>query len=71
MYQGYYYEHDWANNGSFIKYQNGVENSSGDERKLTEDCKVLIEPHCKVKANSVSYTIKYSKGQVVSESDLE
>ena len=71
MYQGYYYEHDWADNGSFVKYQNGVENSSGDERKLTEDCKVLIEPHCKALKDNLSYTIKYSKGQVVSENDLE
>ena len=72
-YQGYYYEHDWDDNGNFINYLNGVEstNANAKDRKLTEDCKVLIEPHCKVTADNVSYTIKYSKDQVVSEYDLE
>ena len=73
MYQGYYYEHDWADTGNFINYLNGIESTdaSAKDRKLTEDCKVLIEPHCKVTADNVSYTIIYSKDQVVSEYDLE
>ena len=70
MYQGYYYEHDWSDNGNFIKYLSGAENASGNERKLTEDCKVVVEPYCKAKTN-VSYTIKYNKGQVVSDNNLE
>jgi hypothetical protein len=68
MYQGYYYEHVWDNTSStednFIHY-------NGTERKLTEDCKVLIAPHCKVTATGgISLTIKYTKGQVVSAHDL-
>ena len=76
MYQGYYYEHVWENNNTteesnFIHYINGVEDSDGTERKLTEDCKVLIAPHCKVTADDgIELTIKYTKGQVVSDHDL-
>ena len=67
-YQGYYYEHEWENNTDdeqyFIHY-------NGTERKLTEDCKVLIEPYCKLTgANSKTYTIKYYQGQMVSENNL-
>ena len=43
-YQGYYYQHDWADDGDFV-----TEMVNGNaERKFTEDCKVLIEPHAKV-----------------------
>ena len=78
MYQGYYYEHDWADdaantaeaNKKFIKYLNGVENTSGTERKLTEDCEVLIAPSCKVTANSATFNIKYYQGQVLSDNDF-
>ena len=68
MYQGYYYEHVWentsSNESSFIHY-------NGTERKLTEDCKVLIAPHCKVTdADGITLTIKYIEGQVVSAHDL-
>ena len=54
LYEGYYYEHAWADNEKFILYKNGVECSTCEEtdenveRKLTEDCKVLIEPRAKV-----------------------
>ena len=75
MYQGYYYEHVWDNsddnNPDFIHYSNGIENQGGTERKLTEDCKVLIAPHCKVTAaGGIDLTIKYDKGQVVSAHDF-
>ena len=75
MYQGYYYEHVWENTtgteSNFIHYTNGVENSEGKERKLTEDCKVLIAPHCKVTdEGGITLTIKYAKGQVISAHDL-
>ena len=75
MYQGYYYEHVWENTTStetnFIHYTDGIEDPDGDERKLTEDCKVLIAPHCKVTADDgITLTIKYEKGQVVSAHDL-
>ena len=79
MYQGYYYEHDWEDdpasateeNQKFIKYLNGVESVAGNERKLTEDCAVLIAPHCKVTdAAGLSFTVKYAQGQVLSDHDL-
>ena len=75
MYQGYYYEHVWDNsddnNPDFIHYSNGIENQGGTERKLTEDCKVLIAPHCKVTAaGGIDLTIKYDEGQVVSAHDF-
>ena len=76
MYQGYYYEHVWENDNTstesnFIHYTHGVEDSGGNERKLTEDCKVLIAPHCKVTdPDGITLTIKYDKGQVVSAHDL-
>ena len=63
-YQGYYYEHDWADNGNFILY--------GTEREFTEDCKVLIEPQCKVIADGgVSFTdIHYPYEIVIPDNDL-
>ena len=68
-YQGYYYQHDWADDGDFV-----TETVDGQtERKFTEDCKVLIEPHCKVTGNSdVTITdITYRKGETVSSEDLQ
>ena len=77
LYEGYYYEHKGKlANGSdetvdnvdgFIMYNNNT------ERKLTEDCKVLIEPHCKVKetaANGASFTLNYKVGDVFTLTDL-
>ena len=44
----------------------------GKERKFTEDCKVLIEPHCKVKPGnpSVTFTLKFKQGNVISSDDF-
>ena len=62
LYEGYYYEHDWDDSGNFITY--------GTERKLTEDCKVLIEPHCKVKTAVTINGHDYAVGDFVPTSDL-
>ena len=67
-YLGYYYKHVWEND-------NDVENQflhDGDERIFTEDCKVLIEPACKVTGSAVSFTgIRYNKGETVSTEDYQ
>ena len=67
-YQGYYYEHVWENDTDENEY---FINHSG-ERALTEDCKVLVEPYCKVKSGkSLSCDVHYAKGEILSENDLE
>ena len=71
LYEGYYFEHkgklangDDETGDEFIMYP-------GNERKLTEDCKVLIEPHCKVTSSSgVSYSHTYKVGDVFTVADL-
>jgi hypothetical protein len=47
-YQGYYYQHEWEDNGNFITINVG---DNKTERQFTEDCKVLVEPHCKSSVN--------------------
>ena len=67
LYEGYYYDHVWDNDTDDNQYF--ITDETG-EREFTEDCKVLVEPHCKVKTGSLSFTIKYVKKEVVSEDDL-
>ncbi len=67
-YEGYYYEHVWENDdttdeNNFIHYNR-------TERKLTEDCKVLIEPHCKVLTAVTINNTSYAVGQFVPTSAL-
>ena len=85
LYQGYYYKHDWDDNGDFVTIEvptyystaeasayntehNLSENQEGYkkagdvkgttlERQFTEDCKVLIEPQCKVLSQYVESTL--------------
>ena len=67
-YQGYYYKHDWADDGAFVTIDVG---GGKTERQFTEDCKVLIEPHCK-SSKELSYTgIKYGEGEELATEDLE
>ena len=76
-YNGYYYKHKWDGDNSTGDnidgegfYTERNENDE-DERMFTEDCKVLIEPHCK-SDDELSFTgIKYTKGQEVAEIDLD
>ncbi len=51
-------------NGSFLT------NNSGD-KYLTEDCKVLVEPFCRVKSEVTFNNIFYPKDATVSHLDLE
>ena len=80
LYEGYYFEHEWADNGKYILYDGGVEcptcvesaQHPEIERKLTEDCKVLIEPQCKVTdAGGITLTnIVYPVGTAIPSTDL-
>ena len=67
--EGYYYK---SNGTSFID-DNGTVLAANAEKILTEDCKVLVEPHCQVTAaGGASFTgIHYPKGFVVSSIDLD
>ena len=67
---GYYYRHKISSTGTFDA--DGDFEKDGNEYIPTEDCKVLIEPHCKVLSNGgVSFSnIVYAKGAAVSTSDL-
>ena len=58
LYQGYYYQYE---NGDYVTVQ--VEN--GTERQFTEDCKVLVEPHMKVKSPVTIAGHDYVAGQYV------
>ena len=54
-YEGYYY-----------KYENGTWKMDGTEKILTEDCKVLVEPHARVISGTINYGGKvYNVGDYV------
>ena len=60
-YQGYYYQHDWADSGSFV-----TETVNGNEERLfTEDCKVVVEPHAKALADIYINDEYYGEGSYV------
>ena len=73
LYEGYYYEHAGKKKDGTDEDATGFIMYSGDERKLTEDCKVLVEPHCKVKPgnSSVTFTLNFKPGNVISSEDFE
>ena len=58
--------YDDADEGYYYKYENGDFLTSGTEKLLTEDCKVLVEPWCKLAPGTVSY----AKDAEVSDKDL-
>ena len=63
--QGYYFKHTWADTGvgsGFVM--------DGGENIFTEDCKVLVEPHLKVKTAVTINGHSYSPGQYVPIADL-
>lgn len=41
--------YDDGDEGYYYKYENGTWKMDGTEKILTEDCKVLIEPHARNK----------------------
>ena len=58
--------YDNADEGYYYKYENGVYKQDGSEKILTEDCKVLVEPWCRVKTSPVTFGGKtYEVGDYV------
>ena len=82
VYQGYYFKHKWddTSTGDNIDsdgfYTEDVTVGEGEsatttkERMLTEDCKVLVEPHMKVLTDVPINGTDYKAGQYVSIADL-
>ena len=82
-YQGYYYKHQWAgdtstgnnidNEGFYtedVTIGEGESATTTKERMLTEDCKVLIEPQCKVISDVSINNHNYLAGDHVLIEDL-
>ena len=71
-YQGYYYQ--WNPNlgsgGDFVTHNVGTEEAPKLERYFTEDCKVLVEPHCLVVAPVTIGGKNYAAGAYVPTADL-
>ena len=66
--EGYYYE---CEGGSYVnKVYNGTFRLDDGEKVPTEDCKVLVEPHCKVLSAVTINGHSYTAGQYVPTSDL-
>lgn len=58
--------YDDGDEGYYYKYENGTWKMDGTEKILTEDCKVLIEPHARVISGTISYDGKnYKVGDYV------
>lgn len=58
--------YDDGDEGYYYKYENGTWKTDGTEKILTEDCKVLIEPHARVTSGTISYDGKnYNVGDYV------
>lgn len=71
--EGYYYEYEGGayQDGQYVgtgaKYKTYGANN---EKQLTEDCKVLVEPHCRVKADVTINGHSYKAGDYVTTEDL-
>ena len=58
--------YDDGDEGYYYKYENGTWKMDGTEKILTEDCKVLIEPHARVLSGPINYDGKdYNVGDYV------
>ena len=69
QYEGYYYKNEggaYANGA----YTGGQWVMDENEYVLTEDCKVLVEPHCRVKSAVTINGHSYAVGDYVPTSDL-
>ena len=66
--EGYYYRHKISSSGTYTNDAD-FEIDNG-EYIPTEDCKVLIEPHCKVLSPVTINDVEYSVGQYVPTSEL-
>ncbi len=58
--------YDDGDEGYYYKYENGTWKTDGGEKILTEDCKVLIEPHARVLSDPINYDGKdYHAGDYI------
>ena len=58
--------YDDGDEGYYYKYENGTWKTDGTEKILTEDCKVLVEPHVRVLSGTINYDGKdYQVGDYV------
>ena len=58
--------YDDGDEGYYYKYENGTWKKDGGEKILTEDCKVLVEPHARVLSDPINYDDKdYKVGDYV------
>lgn len=74
--EGYYYKYEVGtgayNPGSKPDDEDPKWIKDDDEFILTEDCKVLVEPYCKVTdPNGSDFTITYRPGNVITTADIE
>ena len=63
--QGYYFKHKWEGVAENDFIMDGTENI------FTEDCKVLVEPHCKSSADLSFTGITYAQGEKLASIDWE
>lgn len=76
--EGYYYKYK-VGTGSYTPGPTPADTdgnwvTDNGEFILTEDCKVLVEPYCKVKdseTGNVSFTITYKPGNLITTADIE
>jgi len=58
--------YDDGDEGYYYKYENGTWKKDGGEKILTEDCKVLVEPHARVLSDPINYDDKdYKVGDYI------
>ena len=62
--------YDGNEEGYYYKYENGAFVTSGSEKVLTEDCKVLVEPWCKALSAININSTDYAAGAFVPTSAL-
>ena len=62
--------YDDGDEGYYYKYENGAFKTSGSEKILTEDCKVLVEPWCKTLFSLTLNGKTYAAGEYVPTSAL-
>jgi hypothetical protein len=62
--------YDDSDEGYYYKYENGSFKIEGNEKIPTEDCKVLVEPHCRVNEAVTINNQSYAVGDYVTTTDL-
>ena len=62
--------YDGSEEGYYYKFEDGAFKTSGSEKILTEDCKVLVEPWCKANSSVTINSTTYAAGDYVPTSAL-